>query len=148
MAMVKAVLLFGSDTWVLTPRLEKALEGFHHLATRRMAGMRPKCKPDGTWVYPPIGAALAMLVLEEIGVYITRHQNTVAQYILIRPIVDLCLAAERKPGTRLSRWWWEQPTLDIMGIGLGQAVEEGEMGCCQRERGVRVGEDDGEMLIW
>ena len=49
-AVVRAVLLFGSETWVLTPRLEKALEGFHHWAARRMAGMGPKCQPDGTWV--------------------------------------------------------------------------------------------------
>ena len=29
-AVVQAVLLFGSETWVLTPQLEKALAGFHH----------------------------------------------------------------------------------------------------------------------
>ena len=63
-AVVQAVLLFGSDTWVLTPQLEKALEGFHRRAVRRMAGMGPKHQQDGTWVYPPIGAALSMLGLE------------------------------------------------------------------------------------
>ena len=106
MALVQAVLLFGSDTWVLNPRLEKALSGFHHQAARRMAGMGPKRQPDGTWVYPPIGAALAMVGLGEIGVYIVRRQNTVAQYIATRPIMDLCLTAERKPVMRLSRRWW------------------------------------------
>ena len=39
---VQAVLLFGSETWVTTPRMEKALEGFHHRVVRRMAGMGPK----------------------------------------------------------------------------------------------------------
>ena len=29
-AMVQVMLLFGSETWVLTPRMEEALEGFHH----------------------------------------------------------------------------------------------------------------------
>ena len=28
--VVQAVFLFGSKTWILTPRLEKALVGFHH----------------------------------------------------------------------------------------------------------------------
>ena len=32
MAVVQSVLLFGSKTWVLNPRLEKALAGFHHWA--------------------------------------------------------------------------------------------------------------------
>ena len=43
-AVVQAVLLFGSETWVLTPRLEKSLDGFHHQAVWQMAGMVPKCQ--------------------------------------------------------------------------------------------------------
>ena len=68
--MVQAVLIFGSGTWVLTPRFEKSLEGFHHRMVRRMAGMGPKLQQYGTWVYTPIGAVLATVGLEEIGVYI------------------------------------------------------------------------------
>ena len=53
-----------------------------------------------------IGAALVMVGLEKNGVYITCRQNTVAQYIAPRPIMNLCLAAEQKTGLRLSRQWW------------------------------------------
>ena len=35
-------------------------------------------------------------------------------------------AAERKLGLRLSRQWWEQPTLDILGIRVEHAEAEGE----------------------
>ena len=77
MAVVQAVLLFGSETWVMTPRLEKSLEGFHHQAVRQMAGMGPKFQRYGKWVYTPIGAALVIVGLEEIWVYIARRQNTV-----------------------------------------------------------------------
>ena len=59
--MVQAVILFGSEMWVITPRLEKALEGFDHRAVRRMSGMVSKRQWYGTWVYPPIGVALAMV---------------------------------------------------------------------------------------
>ena len=58
-------------SWVLTPRLEKALEEFHRWAARWMAYMVPKIQPDGTWLYPPIGSALSMIGLEDIWVYIT-----------------------------------------------------------------------------
>ena len=92
-AVVQEVLMFGSKTWIPTPRLEKALGGFHYWAARKMAVMGPKIQPGGTWVYLSIGAAMKMVVLEEIGVYIAHHQNTVAQYIATRPITDLCLAA-------------------------------------------------------
>ena len=106
MAVVQVVLLFGSETWVLTPRLEKDLAGFQHRSAQRMAGMGPKRQPDRMWVYPPIGVALAMVGLWEIGLYIARCQNMVAQYIVTRPIMELCLAADRKPVMSLSRRWW------------------------------------------
>ena len=79
MAVVQSVILFGSETWVLTTRLEKSLEGFHHRSAQQMAGMGPKLQQDGTWVNPPIGAALEIVVLEDIRVYIARLQNMVAQ---------------------------------------------------------------------
>ena len=63
----------------MTPRLEKALAGFHHWAVRRMVGMGLEHKQDGTWVYPPIGEAMEMVELGEIEVYIAHRQNTVAQ---------------------------------------------------------------------
>ena len=65
-----------------------------------------------------------MLGLDEIGVYIERRQNTVAKYIVTCPIMDLCLAADRKPGLKLSRRWWEQPTMDILGIRVEHAESE------------------------
>ena len=99
--VVKAVLLFGSETWVLTPWMEKALDDFHHWAVRRMAGMVPKHQQYGTWIYPPIGAELAMLELNEIGVYIARLQNMVAQYNATHPFMFLCILEEHHPGLKL-----------------------------------------------
>ena len=49
-------------------------------------------------MYPPIGEALEMVELDEIVVYIYRHQNMVAQYMVICPIIDFCLVAEWNPG--------------------------------------------------
>ena len=114
--VVQAVLLFGSDTWVLTPRLGKSLEGFHHRVARRMADMGPKCQWDRTWVYPPIWTALKMVGLEEIGVFIICHHNTVKQYITTHPIMDLCLVEERKLVMHIYRRWWDHTALEIMGI--------------------------------
>ena len=35
---------------------------------------------------------------EEIGVYVTRRQNTFAQYIMTQPILDLCEKYVRRTG--------------------------------------------------
>ena len=44
---------------------------------------------------------------------VTRRQNTVAQYIAKRPILDLCEWATQRLGVRVSRWWWEQEGIDL-----------------------------------
>ena len=40
--LVQAVLMFGEETWVLTPRMERDLESFQHGATRRITGRQPQ----------------------------------------------------------------------------------------------------------
>ena len=40
-AVMQKVLLFWSKTWVMTPRLDKTLKGFHHPVDRRMVSMVP-----------------------------------------------------------------------------------------------------------
>ena len=124
-SVVQEVLLFGSEMWVLTPQLEKSLERFHHLVVRRMAGMGPKRQWDGTWVYPSIGVVLAMLGVDKIGVYISHHQNTGAQYIATCPITDLCLVVERNPVMLISSRWWKKPSLYILGVRVRHAAVEG-----------------------
>ena len=75
----------------MTPWLEKSLEYFYRPVVRQMADMVPKRQRDGTWVYPHIGAALAKVGMDDIGVYIALHQNTFIQYIANHPTVYLCL---------------------------------------------------------
>ena len=57
-ATVQSVLLFGSETWVLTPSTLKRLEGFHVKAARRMTGKSPVLA-HGIWTYPKTLEVLA-----------------------------------------------------------------------------------------
>ena len=54
--------------------------------------------------------------LQEVETYSSRLHNTVTQFIVTRPIMDLCLAAERRPGSRVAKWWWEQDGLYLEGM--------------------------------
>ena len=38
LAIVQAVLRFGAETWVLTPRIGRLLGVFHHRVARRISG--------------------------------------------------------------------------------------------------------------
>ena len=68
-ATVLSVLLFGSETWVLSPTTLKGLEGFHVKAARRMTGLLPK-KIGGSWKFPKTKTVLAAANLHTIEPYV------------------------------------------------------------------------------
>ena len=72
---------------------------------------------------PPLGEAMREAGLEEVETYITQRQNTAAQYIATRPILDLCEEAERRPGAGVSKRWWEQVGINLAGARAAEMVE-------------------------
>ena len=126
-ATVQAVLLFGSETWNLSPLSLKSLEGFHIRAARRMAGMQPKRNPDGTWKYPNSGEVLKAVGLRTIDHYIGVRRETIAKFIVDRPLFRLCRDGGRKRGSTRRTFWWEQPLeLDDAASQLGDDQDMGD----------------------
>ena len=41
-AVLQAVLLFGEETWVLAPRMDRALDRFQHRSAQRITGRHPR----------------------------------------------------------------------------------------------------------
>ena len=62
--------------------------------------------------------------LQEVETYLSRRRNTLAQYIATRPIIDLWLAKNWRPGPRLAMQWWEQEVLYLEGMRT--EAQEGE----------------------
>ena len=112
-AVAQAVLLFGAETWALTPRMEKALDSFQSRVARRITGRQLRQKKYGSWDHPPLAEALREAGMVGIRMFITRRQNKVLQYITTRPILDPCKRATRQPGARVSWRWWEHARLDL-----------------------------------
>ena len=110
-AVTQAVLLFGEKTWVLTPRTERALCSFQYRVAQRLTGRQSRRRGGGSWEYPSFEEAMEESGFEGVGKYITTRQNTVAQYIAARHILDLCERSARSPGARVSWRWWEQAGL-------------------------------------
>ena len=107
-ATVQVVLLFGSETWVTTPSMMRTLEGFHVRAARRMTGMMPERKSDGTWVYPDSEKVLKVAGLCTIAHYVGVWRATVLKYVSTRPIDELCMEASQKHDTGKKTYWFEQ----------------------------------------
>ena len=97
-ATVQAILLFGSETWNVTPAMQKRLEGFHTRAAYRMVRKnKPKRNPDGSWWYPATPA-----------LYVEVRRQTISKFIVNRPIFDCSREGEKRRGTSPRQWWWEQ----------------------------------------
>ena len=138
-AVIQLSLLFDAETWVMSPSIGMTLGGFHHKVARRLAGMRPMLDTMARWVYPPLDVVMMTVGLEEVVAYVLLRQNTAAQYIATRLILELCLAEDRRPGARVTQRWWDQARLDF-GQEAGRAAElTGELGA-EGER-----EDDAEI---
>ena len=61
-SVFQAVLLFGSETSVVTPCMGRALGGFQDQVARRLMGWLPRREPDRKWMYTSVATAR-----EEVG---------------------------------------------------------------------------------
>ena len=113
--VTQQVLLFGAETWVLTRKMESALNAFQGRVARTLTGRHPLRGRDGQWFYPSLAEAMKEAGIVQIWTSILQRQNTVAQFIVTRPILDLCEGAVRRPGARVPRRWWEQTGNDWKG---------------------------------
>ena len=138
--VVQDVLLYGSETWVMTLRIGRLLVGFHHRVYRKMTRHKPRIGRYGEWMYPPPEEAMVEAGLHEVETYVSHHQSTFTQFIATRPIMDLCLAAERRTGSWVAKRWWQQDGLDLEGMRMtDQEVERADGGGGDRWDSERYG---------
>ena len=111
-AVVQQVLLFGAETWVVTTKMERMLSGLLHGAGRRLTGRQARREKDGDWHYPSLKGAMQEEGLPDIRTSTLKRQNTVAQYIATRPLLDLCEGVRAREGAKVLLWWWDQAGTD------------------------------------
>ena len=93
----QALILYRLETWVTSPWIGKTLVGFHHQVLWRLTGQIPQQNRDGTWSYPNLEEEIPEVGMREVENYAACCHNTLTQFIITRPIMDLCLAAARYP---------------------------------------------------
>ena len=65
--------------------------------------------------------------LTDIRTSIINRQNTVAQYIATRPLLDLCEGARSREGAKVPLRWWDQAGID-WETAKAKGVEKDRMG--------------------
>jgi hypothetical protein len=113
-AVCMSVLLFGSETWVLTEAIIRSLSSFHLRAARQITRqyIRPRGPDCDEWIYPPVATTLKAARLYPIQTYLRRRRQYLLHYAQSRPIYQECeeygaasLSNQRK------RYWWSPTSI-------------------------------------
>ena len=85
------------------PRIGRTLGSFHHKVACQIKNMQPNRDVEVSWIYPLLDAAMGAMEMKEVDTYILCCQNTFAQYVSTRPIMELCLKADERLEEQVSR---------------------------------------------
>ncbi len=117
-AIVQAILLYGSKTWVISRTALARLQGFHIQAAYQMAKTnKPKHGPGNVWEYPRSEDVLKEYGMKRMEEYIRICWQTIATYVATHLILAECRRGERQRGAVPHQWWWELPMdLDVPDV--------------------------------
>ena len=85
--VVLVVLLFGSDTWVLSTVMEKQLSGVHTSFMPKVMGKRSKRRSERTWRQEGAESVIKAAGTQDLRTCIDRIKATVAQLVVLRTIL-------------------------------------------------------------
>ena len=74
--VTQQVLLFGAESWVLTEKMEFALDAFQGRVARRLTGRKPRRGRDVEWFYPSLAGALKEAEVMRARTSVLWRQNT------------------------------------------------------------------------
>jgi hypothetical protein len=109
-AVVQSVLLYFSESWVLSEKIVSSLRSFHRRCSRFITGRHIKKNADGSWSYPGSKESLELAGLWTIEEYIGRRKSTVMEYAKERPIYRRCLASKALASRPNQLVWWTNGT--------------------------------------
>ena len=111
-AVAQAVLMYGSETWVLLVAMEKKVEGSHTGFLRQIMGRQAGRILDGTRDTHGAVEVQEAAVTQSVMTYIGIRKENVAQWVALRPMFKV-LAGEKEykgNGRRREAWCRQEAT--------------------------------------
>ena len=105
--MVQAVLLYGSETWVISERMGHLMNSFHHRCARYLVGDHIRQLPSGEWTAPDSAQVLKKAGLKTIQEYISARKNKLQVYAASRPILQKCKESNKLVTNVNQLVWWQ-----------------------------------------
>ena len=86
MVIVSAVLLYGSETWVITKRIEDLLTSFHNRCARTIGKTYIRKTGEDEWVYPSVEETLKKAHLRPLCYYLNKRRANFKNYAETRDL--------------------------------------------------------------
>ena len=101
--------MYGSEMLVLSASIAKRIEGMHTEFLRMIMGKKSKQLGYGTWDTPGTEVIDEKLVTQLDRIYIEQRQETVAQWVALHPLFEVCARETGyEGGGRRRKVWWCQ----------------------------------------
>ena len=105
--IVQSVLLYGSESWVLSEHAKRKLKSFHNRCARFVTGRHIR-KIEETWIYPSSKDTLKLAGLLTIDEYITKRKETVKGYAVTTEIFKKWAESSNSLACNLLEWGKEK----------------------------------------
>ena len=89
-AVVQAIILYGSETWVLSASIVKRIEGTYTELLQLITGKKARQLGDGTRETQGAEIVREAAGTQSDRIYIEQRQATVAQWVALRPLCEIC----------------------------------------------------------
>ena len=103
LSIVHSILLYGSETWVLTDTTLRTLSSFHNKIARFLTRRHIKQLPDDTWQYPETAETLKLAGLKPIQDYIIARKTNNIPFTKTKSIYQRCVRST--PMNNKIYWW-------------------------------------------
>jgi hypothetical protein len=110
-ATIQTVLLYGSETWVISDEILQMLTSFHHGIARWLTGRYPhpiSDADDDNWIYPSIKKTLRIAGLFTMDEYLNRRRRYLEEYTGQLQKLQECQDAFQMGNTTRRVFWWNQ----------------------------------------
>jgi hypothetical protein len=104
--LVQSVLLYGSETWVISKQMLRMLKSFRCRCARFITGKHIWQDKEGNWHHPSSKEVLEMAGLKEIEIYIEQRKLTLMKYANERPIYKICKMSNPTASNVNQLVWW------------------------------------------
>jgi hypothetical protein len=108
-AIVQAILLYGSETWVVSDAHLRQFRSFHSGVGRHLTGRHIRPLEDGSWFCPPTVEVLedAGAGLQTIDEYINGRRQTVRSFTRHRSLYEACRQLTALSTNINKAVWWQ-----------------------------------------